>query len=146
MMYTDKIAAQKKSIVFSRWSRKSWAVFSSLGKEVKIAVLKLVVANGFIKKNDHGVSFIDEKKQFLFDEDTPEQINIENPFLIPVNYLQSLNKVVFGGHDLQNVNQVYSYNCADPFRSGKDFWFFIPENSIIKNIINRCCHVEVLYT
>ena len=39
-----------KSLNFSRWSRKAYAAFISIGKIVKISTLKIEVAQGFIKK------------------------------------------------------------------------------------------------
>ncbi|MBI5542069.1 MAG: hypothetical protein HY951_18580 [Bacteroidia bacterium] len=40
-----------KSLNFSRWSRKAYASFISIGKVVKISTLKAEVAQGFIKKS-----------------------------------------------------------------------------------------------
>lgn len=40
-----------KSLNFSRWSRKAYASFASIGKIVKISTLKAEVAQGFIKKS-----------------------------------------------------------------------------------------------
>ncbi len=40
-----------KSLNFSRWSRKAYASFISIGKIVKISTLKTEVAQGFIKKS-----------------------------------------------------------------------------------------------
>lgn len=47
----NKNISCNKTLNFSRWSRKSYAVFASIGRIVKISNLKIEVSQGFIKKN-----------------------------------------------------------------------------------------------
>lgn len=47
----NKCIKFNKTLNFSRWSRKSYAVFVSIGKIVKISNLKIEVSQDFIKKN-----------------------------------------------------------------------------------------------
>lgn len=41
----------KNTLCFKQWSRKSYAIFQSLGRIIKIAFLKTLLANNFIKKS-----------------------------------------------------------------------------------------------
>ena len=148
MLAKKEIYIKKKPLIFSRWSRKSWAVFCSLGSEVKIAVLKLVVANGFIKKNEKGSLFIEETKKIISDDDGPDEMAdvFKYPVLSLLSLLQPQKMIVCGGSFFHYFKKHISNNKMHPFLSGKDFLFLMPENLIIKNSINRGCHAEVLVT
>ncbi len=46
-----KSLQNKKLLNFSRWSRKAYAVFLSIGRIIKISNLKIEVSQGFIKRS-----------------------------------------------------------------------------------------------
>jgi hypothetical protein len=72
----DNRKSDSQPIVFRQWARKSWAVFRSLGKKIKIGKLKTTVSEGFIQTPFCSV-IIDFLHPKIFDEDDfpPEKTN-----------------------------------------------------------------------
>lgn len=73
----NKTSIKANKLVFSKWSRKSYAVFASLGRVVKIAQLKVDICNQAIKKNINIITeFIQKlnKQLELFADELIEQL------------------------------------------------------------------------
>lgn len=61
-------------IRFRRWTRKGYAIFSSLGRSVTIGTLVREVADASLKKQKAGVSINPERTdQHVFYDDEPEE-------------------------------------------------------------------------
>ncbi|MBS2100518.1 hypothetical protein [Carboxylicivirga linearis] len=83
---------KKASVRFSRWIRKSWAVFNSLGREVSIGHLDVPVAGQALKKALRNSYVIQSEYSFddldAVDSDTVEENNLMWEslmlFLLPV--------------------------------------------------------------
>lgn len=132
MNTTGQIQNKSNKLVFSRWSRKSWAVFCSIGCEVKIAVLKLVVADGFIKKNKDGILIpLIVKNEINCLDESPGDffINPANPFTLILNLIQPQRNIICGGQPVLFSACSALYNKSHPFLFGKDFLF--PNNLLV---------------
>jgi ABC-type phosphate/phosphonate transport system permease subunit len=70
-----------KSLNFSRWSRKAYASFNSIGKIVKISTLKTIVAQGFIKKSK---SFTEIELFYNLTKDNNKELDDIVTTLIPI--------------------------------------------------------------
>ena len=70
-----------KSLNFSRWSRKAYASFISIGKIVKISTLKTIVAQGFIKKSK---SYTEIKLFYNLTKDNNKELDDIVTTLIPI--------------------------------------------------------------
>ncbi len=117
----------KTSIVFSRWSRKSWAVFCSLGREVKIAVLKLIVADGFIKKNKVRINvpeIIQNEDKYSDDTFCDFKLNPVTPLTLLLNLIQLQKNNVCGSQYNSISEYLIFHNKSHPFLFGKDFLFY----------------------
>ena len=127
-----QIQNKRNKLIFSRWSRKSWAVFCSIGREVKIAVLKLVVADGFIKKSNAGINVhevVRNEEMDSGDSSGDSKIKPANPISLLLNLIQSQNVDVSGGrHELSSEYSMY-HNKLHPFLYGKDFLFLTKKSS-----------------
>jgi hypothetical protein len=137
MISKGQILNKRNKLVFSRWSRKSWAVFCSLGREVKIAVLKLVVADGFIKKNKVGIIVSEATENENKDSgDSSEvfKLNSASPLAFLLNLIQPQKNVVCGGQYSLTSEYFIIHNKLHPFLSGKDFLFLLQESLKSKNI------------
>nr|WP_321451013.1 hypothetical protein [uncultured Carboxylicivirga sp.] len=69
---------KRASVRFSRWIRKSWAVFNSLGREVSIGHLDVPVAGQALKKTFQGnhaiqLDFIHNEANETTGDDTAEE-------------------------------------------------------------------------
>ena len=82
---TNKSNSNNKVLNFSRWSRKSYAVFVSIGRIVKISNLKIEVSQSFIKKNK---TFSAIQTLFNFKGNTNEEIQLDIFELIKLDILQ----------------------------------------------------------
>jgi hypothetical protein len=97
-----------KTLNFSRWSRKAYASFVSIGKIVKISTLKIEVAQGFIKKSK---SFTEIQ---LFFKSTKEEKNNEHDetkfILIPIaiTSIQSKLKDSHSGQLNNSLTKIFS--------------------------------------
>ncbi len=99
----------KKSLNFSRWSRKSYAIFVSINKIVKISNLKTEVSQGFIKKSKTLSSvYTLIKSNNNVQEDTPFSINeilIESNLIVLAQLSSKSNKINLS---VQNFNLLIS--------------------------------------
>lgn len=91
MQIANKI--QKQNITFSKWSRKGFAVFASLGKVVKIAQLKVEICKQAIKKNINLLDdlFILKKDNFIAQTNEIVEILLQDLFIENNLLIQSLN-------------------------------------------------------
>ncbi len=73
------LAHRNSSIVFRQWSRKSYAIFASLGKEVKIGHLNEGVCEKAIDKNKTKKSSKEDWNNFsLIETDDPDELMLVN--------------------------------------------------------------------
>lgn len=98
MIYKQFI--QKQSIVFSRWSRKSWSLFSALGKQITIGVLsanicdmayqKMMVVGSFISKFYNTIFTFDSQS---FKNSLGQQSILISTFLNALNQVKSVDTI-----------------------------------------------------
>jgi hypothetical protein len=67
MKYQHKI--NQRSIVFSKWTRKSYAVFASLGKLVSIAHLSFDICMSFFSKKKNRLNVLKNNTELVENED-----------------------------------------------------------------------------
>lgn len=76
-MFRKAYISRAKALIFKRWSRKSYAVFASLGKTVLIGNLKVSINQNDVNKGDNAIQIngiqLDEETEDW--EDTLESIN-----------------------------------------------------------------------
>ncbi|MBI9065828.1 MAG: hypothetical protein JEZ09_00970 [Salinivirgaceae bacterium] len=109
----------KKSLTFSKWSRKGYAVFASLGKVVKIGQLNVEICKQAIKKNTNLlIEFVLLEKDKL-NQKTDESIE----FLLSEYLFQNVIsiKAIDSKLNPQENKKIKVYN-QNPFRTfGMDF-------------------------
>lgn len=67
------ISILKSRLIFRKWSRKSYAVFASLKKEVQIGHLSLSICESLVSR---GKSFVSFDSRMLFSASTNKQQNL----------------------------------------------------------------------
>lgn len=114
-----------KSLNFSRWSRKAYAAFISIGKIVKISTLKIEVAQGFIKK---AKSFTEIELYFKNSLDNNNEQDETEFALIPVGIttILSQTKNYLSGLLYNSAIKLFSINISVSIC----LRFFILQNSL----------------
>ncbi len=107
-----------EQLVFSKWSRKNYAIFASLGKQVKIGVLKAGICQQTLLKGL--VDIITISKNTEDSEDDESEVNIADQSMLQLSFFVILALSVF------NLNSVISSQ----------------ENSLFKNFIR---HIQSLF-
>jgi len=120
----------RKMIVFSQWSRKSYAVFASLGKIIKIAQVSADISDKSLTKTRslnrslnyiHGLKkniaeFLEELRQ---SEGVPDPVvNILALFLLSLAPFTSVQKVV-------EPVRIISFNSQNPCFMFHKAWIFL---------------------
>ena len=115
-----------KSLNFSRWSRKAYAAFVSIGKIVKISTLKIEVAQGFIKK---AKSFTEIELYFKTSLDKTNEHDETEFVSIPVGIttIQSQTKNYHSGLFYNSAIKLFSIIIS----VGICLRFFVLQNSLI---------------
>ena len=85
--FSYKTLHNRKILHFSRWSRKTYAVFLSLNKVIKISNLKTEVAQCFIQKNK---SFTEVQTFLSFNKNEPYKVFPDIIALLNQNILVTL--------------------------------------------------------
>ena len=108
-----KFSFQKK-ILFSKWTRKSYAIFQSLGKIIKIAKLKDDIAEGFILKSiSIEKTILSLLSTSLLDEniDSKIELSIEN-LIISINQqtskIDANQNIYLVSNKILNLNLTFS--------------------------------------
>lgn len=70
-MIKNKII-QKQTYVFSRWSRKSWACFAAIGKQIKIGVLASTICDKAYTKTQMTGSFFIDSFTYLYSQNNED--------------------------------------------------------------------------
>ncbi len=89
-MHTVKsnIKISQKSLVFSKWSRKNYAIFASLKRVVKIARLSVDICSSSLKKNASSILVILNN---IVEEIKPEEDELEfEPLTIESSAFQAV--------------------------------------------------------
>ena len=97
--------AAKSQVVFSRWSRKAYAIFASLHKQIKIAKLRADIFDiPFFK-----LSYVDLPKivEETEEEEDKEELNTNN-----FTYLLSSIFFLEKGIDSAFFNSIYLFHCS----------------------------------
>jgi hypothetical protein len=89
-----------EQLVFSKWSRKNYAVFASLGKQVKIGVLKAYICQKALLKGL--VDIITISKNTEDTEENESEVNIADQSNLQLSFFVILVLSVF------NLNSVIS--------------------------------------
>ncbi|MDR1951527.1 MAG: Plug domain-containing protein, partial [Bacteroidales bacterium] len=110
-----------KQLYFSKWTRKSYAVYNSLGKQIKICVLAFCCS--ILTFNSSVFASVSDIRKILNDDDSdfdipPDTIMLEATLIQaqPNSMVSSLSRVVvsFDKQDIeklpvQNIQQLLSY-------------------------------------
>lgn len=105
----NKNPTYKKHILnFRQWSRKGYAVFSSLGKVVRIAVLNRATSDRLLDKS----SFIESFNNLLFTENLDNETNTN--LIEELEVICSLNKGVFSSIIALPTRNDYNKNNTKP--------------------------------
>lgn len=92
-MFRSYKIQNKKNLNFSRWSRKAYAVFISIGKIIKISNLKIKVSQDFIKKNKtfSDIHFFPKNKNLSTDQESICTFEIIKPDILQLKSLYNNN-------------------------------------------------------
>lgn len=71
----SQIATKNNTLVFSKWSRKNYAIFASLSKVVKIARVSVDICISSLTKNKSILRFLKQENQLLISELDAEEKN-----------------------------------------------------------------------
>lgn len=90
-----KVTATKNMIRFRRWSRKAYAVFSSLGRQVTIGCLRKSVVDASLSKQKSEIFFITKDSESFYEEAEEYKQDISPDLLSKfIEILQPQKKVV----------------------------------------------------
>lgn len=91
---------------FRRWSRKSCAVFSSIGRHVTIGNLKSIIADTLLGKQQNICALtVEEKKSDNRAESSPPEDPPDELFLSEINLIHTLN---YGNDYCSNVAHTFT--------------------------------------
>lgn len=114
-----------KSLNFSRWSRKAYAAFISIGKIVKISTLKTIVAQGFIKKSK---SFTEIELFYYLTKDDNKELDDIVTTLIPITLTAQQPQLNYYSSILNNlIIKIFSLFISVSIC----LRFFVSQNSIL---------------
>lgn len=122
MFKTERI--NSNPVVFSKWSRKAYAVFSSLKRVVNIGQLSVDISTRSMIKLESLIRFIDLLIPGIHEEEDPfsDEWLDDQSFLqlMPINILAS---------DIEAHNDILSKNFEGPYTESNSVWAFsLPKN------------------
>jgi len=100
-MFIKRIILSNKKISFSQWSRKAYASFVSIGKVIKISVLKTKAAQSFIKKSENFSGYGININSFYFNNNFRLISLLFNKFVKVIQvyhskfYLSNINNITY---------------------------------------------------